>query len=1433
MNKKRLKLYSLIVLFCSLILAIHFGAGTYCDGLTDDTATVAANTYSVAADTYTAAPVSPAPPPPALINPVQDAPAPSSITASNFKTWYVSDLDSARLEVAAFLNEQTQTAANTPATAVPAVSAPNVAPPAVDVPRNPEPSDISALTDEPASPADAPPADSNQAEASSTVDTQDTQLSSTAGLQSAPGDSTTVEPVQADVTAAQTTGDSMAIEPTAPVQADATAAQTASDSTALEPVQTGATAAQAAQAAGGAPALTNTYASNTTFTEASLLRLQTIYNQTSGVTGDSQRLLACAQLVQAVNSLVLQAEPNAPANPNTTLAEIDFYVFVPNSATNDPDNSDDPANYALKKVVSGSLLSQISNGQTGLSTSFDNLEADQVLALSDMKSALGDAYGSLFMTGYSVNINITASSLTLNADATQNIYQVYAMANSIGNSNGIMALAGGLGLPGVNDAPTRGQISVISFTQAKTNYLGGVALDAAGKVWVWGFNNYGNLGTDNSNVAAYAGGMTRVDYFVRNNINVVQIVGGYSSNYAIDSNGKVYAWGRGIEGQMGNGTTTATNPTPGLVALPGDVKFTKVICSTEAASCVYAIGTNIAGGEAVYAWGYADGYRIPGQSGYVSTPVEMTAFENIPIADMIMGNQHGLILDTSGLVWSWGYNNAGQLGLGSGAPSYNTVPTLLSSFSGKTVTDISAQFNTSGAVTSDGTAWQWGQTYFGTSAGTTTYQSPNGPISYQTGGVPADGAAGRLNAPQAVQFDLTSTNPSSMSSNTTLTQYPAAPEAYKIISGRYVSYIIDVYGRVWYWGWNTMYGAATDGPLSSAGVTSPNNVGKLNNYITNATLLRTPGDGDTEDNADDTLAKGPVFSGATTTTAFDLQFQSYAYWGQWTPFVAGLHPTIYDKKYDVTTPGANPATNMQDRYLLDNQNRRIVYMVRRSATTPYTYSGNYYVVNDSYTGPWIIDNRSSSAMPAGVTTTTSTPAILQDEQSWISLSVDLVDNTFDFTGKTPFKDLPHIADISTYQSQTLFIDNSSNLYKQSLDGSGSIAWGWDYSPYEMGGNTGNISYNGTNGTFGPFTWGSSYGATAGNNATMGLYNFYNYEIMYMRGAPTIPPIDVSMDKPTSKIYKGVTTPAINQVTAHITVPAAYVSRQLNLSFSDNVTKINYLIIPYNPSDPNFNIGAPTAAQFNAVAATGSYITGDALTPYVNVNGPITSLAAASSVDVPITDVGDNCRVWVLVEDHAYTLTRDAIFTYTATNFYTPMELYEKGLDKDNTASVLYDNQNQVEKVWPTQYDSTVYGTDTTNYSDMNRATYGMALDANGVPIVYPAFGYDQVTVTYENLEPGYELSPTMPDNTTPQPDSYAYTLDPDYVTAHPGALSADAATARAANTTIFYYDIVYTPYALPDTGGSGTTPYLLISLGILILAGIGSKRILHIHCRRF
>jgi YD repeat-containing protein len=104
----------------------------------------------------------------------------------------------------------------------------------------------------------------------------------------------------------------------------------------------------------------------------------------------------------------------------------------------------------------------------------------------------------------------------------------------------------------------------VSFTAFSTGGIGDgaghtLALAADGTVWAWGYNGYGQLGngtTSDSSTPVHvcaSGQSAPCSAFLTG---VTAIATGSYHSLALDSSGKVWAWGYNASGQLGNGTTT-------------------------------------------------------------------------------------------------------------------------------------------------------------------------------------------------------------------------------------------------------------------------------------------------------------------------------------------------------------------------------------------------------------------------------------------------------------------------------------------------------------------------------------------------------------------------------------------------------------------------------------------------------------------------------------------------------------------------------------------------------------------------------------------------------------------------------------------------------------------------------------------------------------
>jgi alpha-tubulin suppressor-like RCC1 family protein/Tol biopolymer transport system component/chitodextrinase len=238
-----------------------------------------------------------------------------------------------------------------------------------------------------------------------------------------------------------------------------------------------------------------------------------------------------------------------------------------------------------------------------------------------------------------------------------------------------------------------------------------LAVDAAGQVWSWGGGGNGQLGRPAA--AAQNSFPGKVVTTAGDNLgNIVLIsAGNLQGGMAVDKAGLLWVWGDNQQGQLGNGTDSFSRNSADVV--PG---LTNVVAVSSSKSGYHSLAVT-AGGE-VWAWGWnsygqvGNGDFTPdGSDIHVSTPARVQGL--MDIVAVAAGSVHSLALDKFGRVWAWGGNTSGQLGLGTTDSNYpaHLLPVLMPGLSH--ITAISAGPVYSLALDDQGHLWAWGSNWNG------------------------------------------------------------------------------------------------------------------------------------------------------------------------------------------------------------------------------------------------------------------------------------------------------------------------------------------------------------------------------------------------------------------------------------------------------------------------------------------------------------------------------------------------------------------------------------------------------------------------------------------------------------------------------------------------------------------------------------------------
>ena len=180
---------------------------------------------------------------------------------------------------------------------------------------------------------------------------------------------------------------------------------------------------------------------------------------------------------------------------------------------------------------------------------------------------------------------------------------------------------------------------------------------------------------------------------------VAEVASSNSTEYALLTNGRLYAWGMGNEGQLGDGSTANSFTKPVQVHFPVGVRIARIPADVMPYDSALAVDTT---GRV---WGWGDNYGgelCLGNTRTHTTPVKLP-FSNVTA---LAGASNHALYDAGGTVYACGQNVNGDLGDGSQLSS--TRPRKVAGLNGLRVTTLVASFANSGALLSTGQYLDWG-----------------------------------------------------------------------------------------------------------------------------------------------------------------------------------------------------------------------------------------------------------------------------------------------------------------------------------------------------------------------------------------------------------------------------------------------------------------------------------------------------------------------------------------------------------------------------------------------------------------------------------------------------------------------------------------------------------------------------------------------------
>ena len=248
------------------------------------------------------------------------------------------------------------------------------------------------------------------------------------------------------------------------------------------------------------------------------------------------------------------------------------------------------------------------------------------------------------------------------------------------------------------------------------------ALGESGRVWAWGYGNLGLLADPDYNNGTRStpkmvvGGESGSHYLE----DIVSISASYGDAYAIKANGTAWVWGLNAYGQMGNGNTTGYSvPVQVKTGAQGSSTgyLEDVIELTGQATNNIGVTYAVTKDKKLYGWGYTSTNVLGGESTnniYYRTPILVTTGVNkVSASGQGNGNNYTYILKTDNKVYGIGQDGNGELGDNDEDRSNNTTWTPVYGMESVLQVDASMWGWFGAAIKTDGTVWTWGYNNYG------------------------------------------------------------------------------------------------------------------------------------------------------------------------------------------------------------------------------------------------------------------------------------------------------------------------------------------------------------------------------------------------------------------------------------------------------------------------------------------------------------------------------------------------------------------------------------------------------------------------------------------------------------------------------------------------------------------------------------------------
>jgi len=242
-----------------------------------------------------------------------------------------------------------------------------------------------------------------------------------------------------------------------------------------------------------------------------------------------------------------------------------------------------------------------------------------------------------------------------------------------------------------------------NWSQVSINRYHAAAVKTDGTLWTWGLNSDGQLGINTAGTGTHKSSPVQT---VAAGTNWKQVACGYYFTSAIKTDGTLWTWGFGGEGQIGDNTVISKSSPVQTVS--GGTNWKQLSISTGQ-YMLSAIKTD----STLWTWG---------KNNFGQLGDNTTIWRSSPVQTVAGGTNWKSALASSGIktdgtLWTWGFNVNGELGDNTTISKSSPVQTIAG---GTNWANVAAEINVTAGVKTDGTLWTWGRNNFGQCGDNTT-----------------------------------------------------------------------------------------------------------------------------------------------------------------------------------------------------------------------------------------------------------------------------------------------------------------------------------------------------------------------------------------------------------------------------------------------------------------------------------------------------------------------------------------------------------------------------------------------------------------------------------------------------------------------------------------------------------------------------------------